>query len=135
MTDTDDLDLADLVSREMRERGWSLREAEDAIKISRSALGNIVNRKKILPTVDTLEKLATYFKLPLWRTIQMAGIDLELPREPSDQARQLTSLADRIPEIQPIVGFLLRLHPADLNGVIAYLETLDRLRRGSPGHE
>jgi len=135
MTDTDDLDLAELVKRELRDHDWTLRDAEEAMKVSRSALGNIVNRKKILPTVDTLEKLATYFKLPLWRTIQMAGIDLGLPREPSDLARQLTSLADRIPEIQPIVGFLLKLHPADLNGVIAYLEVLDRRRRGSSGHE
>lgn len=125
-------DLADMVSREIRDKGWSLREAEEHMKVSRSALGNMINDKDIVPAMETLEKLATYFKLPLWRVIEMAGIDLGLPRTPSDLAQQLTSLAGRMPEIEPIVGFLLKLYPDDLRGVVAYLETLDRLRGGDP---
>lgn len=119
-------DLARLIDGEMRDRKWSLRDAEEEVKVSRSALANILNGKNQPPTLDTLDKLATYFRLPLWRLIEMAGIDLGLTRSIDDTVQQLTSLVRRMPEIEPIVQYLLKLYPEDLRGVVAYLEAIDR---------
>jgi len=119
-------DLAKLIAETLRDRNWSLREADEEIGVSRSALGNIVNGKNQPPTLVTLDKLATYYRLPLWRVIEMAGIDLGLPRSIDETVQQLMSLAKRLPEIEPIVQYLLKLYPEDLRGVVAYLEVLDR---------
>lgn len=121
-------DLAKLIAETMRDQNWSLREAEEEMGVSRSALDNILKGKNQPPRLETLDKLALHFKLPLWRVIEMVDIDLGMPRSVSDMAQQLTSLAARMPEIEPIVAYLLKLYPNDLRGVIAYLETIDRLR-------
>ncbi len=119
-------DLAKLLTEELRSHNWTLREAEEAMKVSRSTLGNILNDDEMVPRLETLDKLATYWKLPLWRVIGMAGIDLGYPRTMDELSVQLTSLAQRLPEIEPIVQYLLKLYPDDLRGVMAYLEVLDR---------
>ncbi len=119
-------DLAKLLTEELRNHNWTLREAEEAMKVSRSTLGNILNDDEMVPRLETLDKLATYWKLPLWRVIEMAGIDLGYPRTMDELSMQLTNLAQRLPEIEPIVGYLLRLYPDDLRGVMAYLEVLNQ---------
>ncbi len=124
-------DLSDFLARELKQSSY--RALEEKTKVSRGSLENLIGKEnKEFPKLETLEKLSTAYKLPLWRVVEMAGIDLGLPRTPSDLAQQLTSLASRMPEIDPIVGFLLKLHPDDLRGVVAYLETLDRLRWDGP---
>lgn len=133
VTEVSMTELAELVAKHLRENHWSYRVAEEEMKVSRSAISNIINGKDQPPRLETLDKLGLYFQLPLWRVIQMAGIELGLPGTPDELARQLTSLGDRIPEIQPIVGYLLKLHPDDLRAVVAYLETLDRLRHNGSG--
>jgi len=119
-------DLAKLIAKTLRDENWSLRQAEDGMKVSRSALDNILNGKSQPPRLETLDKLATYYKLPMWRMIEMAGIDLGLPRSIDETVQQLMSLVKRLPEIEPIVQYLLKLYPEDLRGVVAYLELLDR---------
>lgn len=126
-------DLSSLIANELRDRNWSLRDAEEEMKVSRSALGNILNGKDQTPTLETLDRLATYFKLPLWRVVEMAGVDLGLVRSVDDTVQQLSSLARRMPEIEPIVQYLLKLYPEDLRGVVAYLEVLDRRRNQERG--
>lgn len=112
----------------------SYRDLQDRTGVSRGSLEGIV-REQIteFPKLETLDKLATYFRLPLWRVIEMAGIDLGLTRSVSDTLEQLNSLARRMPEIEPIVVYLLKLYPEDLRGVVAYLETLDRMRNQAQG--
>lgn len=124
-------ELADLLKKELRDKGWSYRDAEEPMKLSRSVIGNIITGKKVdgepqTPKLETLDKLATYFKLPLWRVIEMTGVDLGLTRSIDETVQQLTSLVKRMPEIEPIVQYLLKLYPEDLRGVVAYLELLDR---------
>lgn len=122
-------DLADFLGRELKDSSY--RDLEEKTKVSRGSLENIIGQQnKEFPKLETLEKIAKAYKLPLWRVIEMAGIELGLPGTPDDLARQLTSLGNRIPEIRPIVGFLLKLHPDDMRGVVAYLRTVDQLRDG-----
>lgn len=121
--------LADFLTREVD--NTSYREVEAKTKVSRGSLENIIgHNNKQPPKLETLEKIATAYELPLWRVIEMAGISLGLPASPNDLALQLTSLSIRLPEIEPIVTFLLRLHPDDLRGVVAYMEAVDQLRAG-----
>lgn len=112
----------------------SYRDLEVRTGVSRGSLENIVREQNIeFPKLETLEKLATYWKFPLWRVIEMAGIDLGYPRSIDELGQQLMSLAHRLPEIEPIVQYLLKLYPEDLRGVIAYLEVLDRQHNQEQG--
>jgi transcriptional regulator with XRE-family HTH domain len=130
-----DLAMSEL-SRKLNEelKTYSYRDLEIRTGVSRGSLEGIA-REQIteFPKLETLDKLATYFKLPLWRVIEMAGIDLGMNRSISDTIEQLNSLARRMPEIEPIVMYLLKLYPEDLRGVVAYLETLDRMRNQAQG--
>lgn len=124
------------LSRKLAEelRTQSYRDLEAKTDVSRGALEGIA-REQItdFPKLETLDKLATYWKLPLWRVIEMAGVDLGLPRSIDETVQQLSSLAKRLPEIEPIVQYLLKLYPEDLRGVVAYLEALDRQRNRDQG--
>lgn len=130
-----DLVMSEL-SRKLNEelRAISYRDLEARTGVSRGSLEGIA-REQIteFPKLETLDKLATYWKLPLWRVIEMSGIDLGMSRSVSDTIEQLNSLAQRMPEIEPIVVYLLRLYPEDLRGVVAYLEALDRTRNRAQG--
>lgn len=120
-------ELADFLERELDKTSY--RDLEGKTHVSRGALENIITRQNTqFPKMETLEKIAAAYGIALWRVIEMAGVDLGLPSSADDLSRRLTALANRMPEIGPIVGHLLKLHPEDLRGVLAYLETLDRLR-------
>lgn len=122
-------ELSDFLGQKLKDSNY--RDLEAKTKVSRGSLENIVKQENTkFPELETLEKIAIAYKIPLWRVIEMAGIELGLSQRLGDTASRLTSLADRMPEIEPIVGYLLKLHPDDLRGVVAYLETLDRLRGG-----
>jgi transcriptional regulator with XRE-family HTH domain len=112
----------------------SYRDLEERTGVSRGSLEGIA-REQIteFPKLETLEKLAKYWKLPLWRVIEMAGVDLGLPLSIDELGQQLMSLAQRLPEIEPIARYLLKLYPEDLRGVIAYLKTVDQLHNQEEG--
>jgi transcriptional regulator with XRE-family HTH domain len=112
----------------------SYRDLEARTGVSRGSLEHIAREENTdFPKLETLEKLATYWKLPMWRVIEMAGVDLGLPRSVDELGQQLMSLASRLPEIEPIVQYLLKLYPDDLRGVVAYLESVDRQRNNDEG--
>jgi len=118
-------ELARKLTEELKTQSY--RDLEGKTGVSRGAIEGIVREElKEFPKLETLDKLATYWNLPLWRVIAMAGIDLGYPQTMDDLSVQLTSLAQRLPEIEPIVQYLLKLYPDDLRGVMAYLEALDR---------
>ena len=115
-------------------RASSYRDMQAKTGVSRGSLEKIIRAQppgddgipNNIPEFATLEKLAAYWKLPLYRVVEMAGVDLGLPRSIDELSQQLISLATRLPEIEPIVQYLLKLYPEDLRGVVAYLESVDR---------
>jgi transcriptional regulator with XRE-family HTH domain len=112
----------------------SYRDLEGKTRVSRGTLEHLVKEQNNdHPKLETLDKLATYWRLPLWRVIEMAGVDLGLPRSIDETVQQLMGLAKRLPEIEPIVHYLLKLYPEDLRGVVAYLESVDRQRNRDEG--
>lgn len=130
-------ELSRKINEELKTKTY--RALADETKVSHGTLEYLAKEKnEDFPKLETLEKLATYWGLPLWRVIQMAGIELGLLRSVDELGQQLMSLAKRLPEIEPIVQFLLKLYPEDLRGVVAYLESVDRQnnrRRGWSGDE
>lgn len=116
-------------------QGWSLRDAEAQLGVSRAALSNILTNAEVTPRLDTLEQLATALNLPLWKMIELAGFDLDLTTTPEDKAARLLSLARRQPAYQPIVDHLLDLHPDDLEGVLVYLEAAELRRKRLYGEQ
>lgn len=135
VTDHDMSELSDRLAAELRQKTY--RDLEANTKISRSTLEHLAKgRNDEHPKLETLDKLATYWNLPLWRVIEMTGIDLGYSRSLEELSLQLLNLAKRLPEIEPIVQYLLKLYPEDLRGVVAYLESVDRQsdrRRGRSG--
>lgn len=126
--------LAKFLARELANSSYRTLEAKTGV--SRGALENLIGQgNKEFPKLETLEKIAIAYSMPLWQVIEMAGIALGLPTQPDDLARQLTSLSSRLPEIEPIVTFLLRLQPEDLRGVVAYLQALEQLRANAAPNE
>ena len=120
-------DLSEFLARELETSSYRL--LEEKTKVSRGALENIINQaNQDFPKLETLDKIATAYSMPLWRVIDMAGVNLGLDRSVEETVKQLTSLVARMPEIEPIYQFLLRLYPEDLRGVVAYLESVDRQR-------
>src|SRR4051812_45612535 len=116
-TMTQTSDLAGFLAREVEQS--SLRVVAAKTGVSKTAIDNIVKGKNVeLPQLETLEKIATAYNLPLWRVVEMIGIDVGLPDTPDSLARRLTALSGHLPEIEPIVDYLLRLHPDDLRGVV-----------------
>jgi transcriptional regulator with XRE-family HTH domain len=123
-------ELTELAERILAEvESGSYRDFEAKTGVSRGSLENLAkSTNKDYPTLETLDKLATYWRLPLWRVVEMAGINLGLAGDYTI-AQQISSLVDRLPAIGPLVQLLLCLQPADLRGVVAYLEAIDRLRQ------
>jgi len=77
--------------------------------IQRMARGD----RKMLPEIETLQGIATAFELPLYRVMEMAGVDLGIPddaagaevRRIAALGRQITAdLAQLIRHIQALGG-------------------------------
>lgn len=131
-TDLEMSELSRFLRMELQQSTYRALEAKTGV--SRGSLENIINEEnQDFPKLETLDKIATAYKLPLWRVINMAGVDLGLTRSVDETVQQLMSLVNRMPEIEPIYQFLLRLYPEDLRGVVAYLESVDRQRNQQNG--
>lgn len=122
------VDLINFLERQKKELG-GLRALARKTGVSHNALSNLMTSETAIPELETLVRISQAFGMPLWRIIDLAGFDLGLPRSPSDQAQRLAGLVEQLPEFQPIVSYLLSLQPDDLEGVLTYLESLNR-RRG-----
>jgi transcriptional regulator with XRE-family HTH domain len=125
-------DLAALLRKRMKDEGWTWREFEAFTGLSKSALANIIDNPDVTPGLETLTKLARAFKMPLWRVVEMAGFDLELSHGDLSQTQRLASLMQSMPQYRPVVDYLVGVEPDDLEGILVYLETLQRRR--SSGH-
>jgi transcriptional regulator with XRE-family HTH domain len=120
------MDLADFLQVEVDRT--SLRDVAGKIKISKTTVDNIAKRRnKDLPELETLQKIAAAYNKDLWEVIEMANVDLGLPKTLEEEAKRLTALADRNPEYRPLVEGILKLRPQHVRAVRAYLEHLEGL--------
>lgn len=69
-------ELVRLIEEEIDKHKWSLREAEEKLKLSRSTLSKLLTGKTHFPDLTTFEKLATYFGLHLWYSTYIKNIGI-----------------------------------------------------------
>ncbi|NTU82974.1 MAG: helix-turn-helix transcriptional regulator [Chloroflexales bacterium] len=118
-------DLAGFLKAYMEERGLSLRDMEQRARVSRSLLNNLINGKETEPRLSTLEGIARAVELPLWRIIELAGVDLGLPDEPSYDAERLMLAANQNKLFRSVLFQLLQSDGTRLYTVWNYLEAPD----------
>lgn len=122
------LSLADFLQREIDKRKWSRRELASKSKVSRGSLDNIWDDPGATPALETLEKLADTFGLPLWRLVEAAGFNLGLPATPSELEKRTAQLLAREPQFQSMAPYLATLDPYDWQATLAFLEGLTSRR-------
>jgi transcriptional regulator with XRE-family HTH domain len=129
--------LAELIqSRIGNNREWrSLRDAADAIGISKTALSNILTNPDVEPQIDTVRKIAACFSLPLWVVYaNLLNVDLGLEQEPSDSRfHRLAALAQVSPDLDAIIELLLAFKPADYHRVRWALHVLQHSTQTDKG--
>lgn len=113
--------LAELIqSRIGNDREWkSIRDAADAIGISKTALTNILTNPDVEPQIDTVRKIADSFSLPLWVIYtDLLDVNLGLEQQPSDsRVQRLAALAQVSPDLDAIIELLLAFKPTDYHRV------------------
>jgi transcriptional regulator with XRE-family HTH domain len=119
-------ELAAYLQEEMERRNLKEQAFADEVGVSRTQLRNTLSGGE--PKLSTLRKYAEKLNLPLWRIIQMAGFDLNLPNAPSDQAVRLAGLAQQDSQIARALPILLALQAKDLGAALDQLEGLVLLR-------
>lgn len=113
------------------------RKVTDDSGVSRGSVEHIIYGLQRLPRMDTVNKLAKYFSLPVWRIIEMAGFEADLPgagKRGAEEARIAQILINR-DDLRPIVEGLGDLTDDEVRAVRAYLEALRSLRPAAPARD
>lgn len=126
------MDLADYLADKVHQ--GSLRSVAEETGLSHNAINRIAQRKlKQLPELETLRAISSAYNLPLWKVIEMAGVDLELPATPHDEAVQLVLLLERMPNLRAIVKKIAGLSATRIKPILdmltAYLKVEEQPER------
>ena len=126
--------LAELLQRELEKRNWSLRDAEGHTGVSRTALDAILKETTTIPTLETLYRLGDKFGIPLWRMVELAGFSSGIAPTglPRDRVERALTLSQTMPHLAAVLDRVLELAPADMAGVLAYLEAIEAIQRRGP---
>jgi transcriptional regulator with XRE-family HTH domain len=128
--------LSEALSKRVETEG--LRPFAKRLGIAHTTLDSLArNARTSAPEIETLQRIAAGLELPLWRVVEMAGINLELPQSDDDRVRRLVGMARRHPALQALVDHLIELapnRPEFVDGMLGYLEyeaaKLDAIDRG-----
>ncbi len=123
------MNLQGFLRHQMDARGWSLRDTERETGLSRSTIDNILRVEGVVPSLDTLAKLAITFNVSLARIIELCGFELGEHSLPPNE--RLNSLLVALPQLQSAVDRLMELTPDDLDGVLDYIEVVERRRKST----
>lgn len=125
--------LAEYIRSEVDRQGLSIRKAAERIGISHVTLLRIFRGE--MPSLDTLNKLATWAGTSLAYMLQLLGYDVE---EKSSEVDRLARLVENHPLYERLIASLERLGPGELELIVEYisylewrLAGLDRPERGT----
>lgn len=116
-------ELSSFLKTYMDERDLTLREMEQLSKVSKSVLNSIVKGKEQELRLSTLQGIARAVKLPLWRIIELAGVNLELSDTLSVEAERLLLKAKESEVFYKILTRLLYTDQAKLYNILEYLDS------------
>jgi len=115
------LTLIQFLARELE--GNSLRELEAKIGVSHAAIQRLVKGSlQNYPELETLEKIAHAFGLPLWRVREMAGLDLGLTAKDHALVSCVASLVAHEPLFRQLYERMIDARTEELEAVLIYLE-------------
>lgn len=103
-------DLAMQLDRIMRERGWGPREAGRQVGLSHWTIGKITGDPEHIPDLETLDKLAQGFSVPLRRFIEWCGFKVDDAPPP-----RLTVLTDEQ------VATIEAMTPEEIDAMLAFV--------------
>lgn len=124
------MNLAGFLKHQMEQRGWSLRDTERETGLSRSTIDNILKVEGVVPSLDTLAKLAIAFNISLARIIELCGFELGDAHSVKPNER-LNHLLASLPQMQSVVDRLMALNPEDMEGILDYIEVVERRRKSN----
>ncbi len=120
--------LADFLAYELAQSSYRALEAK--IGVSRGALENLINKTNTeLPKLETLQRIADAYGKPMWEVVQMAGVELDLPKTPNERAQRMAQIVDQLPALESIINDLRRLSataPDFVDGMLIGLEAMLR---------
>jgi transcriptional regulator with XRE-family HTH domain len=94
--------LSSFLKTYMQAQGLTLREMEQRSQVSRSLLHSIINSQEHEPRLSTLQGIARGTEVPLWRIIEMTGVNLELDDRPSEEAERIAHTATVLAKVRQI---------------------------------
>lgn len=115
------MNLAQFLTRELE--GNSLRDLEAKTGISHAALRRIANGSlQGYPDLETLKKIAEAYGQPLWRVLEMAGLDLGLIARNQRLVTNVTSLIEHEPLFRQLFERMIDAKTEEIEAVLIYLE-------------
>ncbi len=115
------MNLTQFLTREL-ERS-SLRDLEAKIGVSHAALQRLARASlQGYPELETLKKIAEAYGLPLWRVIEMAGLDLGLTAGDGPLVTCVASLAEHEPLFRQLFERMIDAKTEEIEAVLIYLE-------------
>lgn len=114
--------LADFLRAEQERTSY--RRLEEKTGVSRGALENLIKKdNKDLPELESLIKISTAYDIELYRVIEMAGVDLQLPKDVQSQSMRLAATLEHMPVLRSIVERIVTLSEAGIRPVLDMLRS------------
>jgi transcriptional regulator with XRE-family HTH domain len=118
-------DLARLLKTYMDEQHLTLRDMEQRSGVSRSLLHSLIHGRETEPKLATLKGIAQAVEVPLWRVIELAGVDLELPQELSYDAERLSLMVNKSQLLQRLLPQMLAVDEKKLSAILNFIASPD----------
>lgn len=119
-------ELGQWLENQLKNRGWSYRAAEKETGVSKSMLEDIVKVEGFQPRLGVLARLSESLDVPLWQVVEMCGYPSGVSQSPSRRAERVANLIHSMPEMEVVLNRLAALSPDRVDGVLAFLEAIDR---------
>lgn len=136
-TERSTMTLTEFLQRELEKHKWTVTDLEVHTGVSRGALRNILaGDMQDPPKLETLQRIAQAFHIPLWRIVEMTGFESGVPTNTSNgQMARIIAVSRAIPQLSEILEYLPDLTESEIEGALAYLEALVRRRNRRPGSD
>jgi len=118
--------LSLFIMAELERRGWSQSRLAANMGRSEGAVSKLIRNPHTKPDLDTLDRLAQAFDMPLIELVRIAGYSPgAFAAYP--QAEQIAMLVEEVPDLRDLHEAVVEMSPEDLQAVLAF--ALGRRRR------
>lgn len=127
--------LRDFLAKEVQRLTY--RGLADKTGISRGALESLIKPKKgesvDYPKIETLIRLSKAYDKPLWKIMEMAEIELDLPQTADEAGRRLGQLIVQVPRLAELFDRIMARWDTDPDFVKGFIVGLEARVNGANG--